>query len=243
MYASVSGQYQAKPKQWTVGPTKNGAIELTVDFHLTGWFDGENWLVTDAEIIGRFYLVTKDGTINTKTVETVEDVFGWNQADGTEWFAHIQELPACQVSCEFEEYNGKNTLKVKWLNAFDRDPNHGLKPINVTECKKIDGQFGNLFRANARKPATPKTSARPSPTNPAQAEMKMAWETFQKTFPDLPKEAIAIEWKQAMREFKPTPPQTWLATDWTRFVADNFIKVVENPIEQEAVFSSEDVPF
>lgn len=245
MLPSAKGQYQARPMKWKVGKSSGGAVELAIDFALFGWWDGTQWIECDCEIQGYFYLTNKEGKINERSVETVEDVLGWNRSDGLNWFLNATNLPDCQLALDYEDYKGQQKIKVKWLNAFDRDPNSGLGDSDPTEVKALDAQFGSVFRATARKPVTakPAAPARPAPTNPAQAEMSIAWAAFQKAFPELSKEAVAIEWKQAINEFKPTPPKTWLAADWTRFVADNFIKVVENPIEDDAVFVPDDIPF
>jgi hypothetical protein len=253
MLPNAKGSYQAQPMSCRVGKSKNGALEFAVEFQLYGFWDGTNWVQESSEITGYFYLVTKEGKINETTVAQVEDAFGWNRASGTAWLAVVENLRECQLSLDFEQRdNGKDQIRVKWLNPLDHDPVGGLKPSDPQEVKSLDAQFGNLFRATARKPVEnkPAPAASPTPLNPLAIAKKEAWTKFQVLHNGKSKEEMANVWKSAMAEyFDGAPTETLGADHFNRFAADKFEKAKElvaagdAPFGSEVQFQEDDIPF
>lgn len=254
MLPSNAGSYQARPKQWAIAKSKNGALELSVEFSLFGFWDGDQWVQENSDIVGYFYLVSKEGKISERQIETVEDVFGWNRADGTQWFLSQRSLPDCQVALDFEEYNGQQRIKVKWLNAFDREPFAGVKPSDPAEVKTLDAKYGSLFRATARK--APQVAAKPqrrasqppSGPNPLSVAKQEAWSAFKRKNAGVSDEMISASWKSAVKEYFGDVPVTQLGADhFYQFLADDFKKIdglpSEPPLDPAGTFKEEEIPF
>jgi hypothetical protein len=96
------GTYQATVEEATVGESKNGAAQIAIR------------LSTDAGNITSYqYIVKRDGEINMRTVENLMEVFGW---DGKIDSLHSWIGKPCSIVVEDEEYNGRVSARVKWLN-------------------------------------------------------------------------------------------------------------------------------
>lgn len=247
MLPNQKGSYQARPTRWKVGKSKNGALELAIEFSLFGFWDGAQWCSEESEIDGRFYLISTEGKIVERQVAAVEDVFGWNRASGTQWFLTQETLPDCQVAIDFEEYNGSQKIKVKWLNKFDREPNSGIGSSDPTEVKSLDAQYGGLFRATARggAPPAPRPAGTPPTQNVLQIAKSKAWQTFQLANPGKSKEEMAQAWKLAIASyFGAAAAESLGARQFDKFAADGFRKeIVMVPDLDEQGIPEDDIPF
>lgn len=243
MLPSNKGNYQARPMQWRVGQSKGGSVEFAVKFSLYGFWNGEAWEEVDSDIIGYFYLITKNGEVNEKTVEQVEQSFLWDRRDGTKWLAEATALPDCQVFCDFEEYQGQQRIKVKWLNPFGHEPNSGLSATDPQEVQNIDAKYGALLRGSSSKKgptnAAPKAPA--APQNPQAIAKRAAWYEWKKGNPS---DTSGEQFKGAVRAyFNGRPIESLGAVEWDKFRADGFQKRVENPIGANEGFTEDSIPF
>src|SRR3990167_10359451 len=110
-----NGTYVAKPTgRIEVGEHANGCLIVSMEFVLAG----------GAKISNTFWLTTKDGAMNTRTIETLKDVFGWNGADPF-WFEDNGDMLSgidVELVIENETFTGndgqeRTSSKVKWVNA------------------------------------------------------------------------------------------------------------------------------
>ncbi len=100
-----------------------------------------------------------------RAVKTLRDAFGF---DG-----NFETLPAqvtgkrCSITTEFDEYDGKERLKVKWINALRRP----VKPIagGVDFLKRLTAQAA---RIPATAPAIARAPARAAAPVPAASTVK-----------------------------------------------------------------------
>lgn len=151
------------------------------------------------EITGYFYLEKKDGSINTITVDSLKAAFGWDGRDPL-WlqdsnFSHL----TVQVKLEFELFDGKTRLKVRYVDAEDASP-AGVQKADDATRQNLSMRLGSKLRALAG--GTPVQSPKPAgrPTAPAAAPkappssppaspstkpvtMQQAWEAFMKECP------------------------------------------------------------
>lgn len=243
MLPESKGNYQARPMKWKVGNSGTGSVEFAVEFNLFNFWDGAAWQPVDYDITGFFYLVTKEGKLNDTAIKQVKEVFGWNPTTGVNWLATAGEFPDCQVSVDFEVYNGKSRAKVKWLNPLNQEPNGGIGASDPQEVSNIDAKYGHLFRASGGAPA-PKAAAKPPAANQTSPAKRAAWEKFNKTYPQLVGDAKGAEWKSAIKDYRPGKlVELWTDDDWTSFAADDFVrKAVESPLEESA-FQESEIPF
>jgi hypothetical protein len=166
------GVFKATPTAWGLQDSQNTqSVALVVTFKILeqfadgGWQDWREY--EDHEITGWFYIVKKDGGVNTATVENLVKSIGW---DGNlDLSAGPQDI-TCQITTANEEYNGKTTLKVQWLNPGDYTP--GIKTVDPAKASDLQRRYGSQMRAAAAaaKPKhTATTKATPPPPRPAPA--------------------------------------------------------------------------
>lgn len=131
-------------------------------------------------------IVTKDGTIQTRTCDTLKEVFGW---DGVDPF-WLMDADMSQVRFEIVVEADKNDKgefsKVKYLNALGGS----VKMPAPGDRKSILAKYGSQFRALAggapaiakpaqsaapKPPTAPKKSTPPPPQTGPTATMEEAW--------------------------------------------------------------------
>ena len=196
------------------------------------------------EVTGYFYLEKRDGSLNTITLDSLKAALGWDGRDPF-WLqeSDLSEHPV-QVKLAFEEYNGKNRLKVQYLNPYDSKGGGGVTKADTVTRKSIANRMGSKLRALTgpaqpvkTKPAAPpklpptkpKAPAAPAPSPapeiPAeplrdasgQASMEQAWDEFVKHCdPDKwDQQAIEQEWFRIVAELFPgKQPDELTPTEW-----------------------------
>jgi hypothetical protein len=153
-------------------------------------------------------LVKSDGTIQTKTTDTLKAVFGW---DGTDpfWLMDNSEDRGSLRSIEFEIVGGPETgdrggqyFKSQWLNPLGG----GSKTPMAADRRSVLAKYGNKFRALSGAipaPTVPKAPpmTKGAPTVPPQgalaapvATMEEAWTALNEAQAGKPAEAIEKIW-------------------------------------------------
>lgn len=140
----------------------------TGTLNMTGVFQ-----IGDNELKHNFNLVLKDGTINTKTIAFLKDVFSWDGVD----FAALQHGDFSQVPLECVcENNAENFTNIRYVNKPGGKSGSTEMPEN-TDARSLSAKYGAKFRAvsggvPAGKPTTkpaPKAEAAPAPAPVAPA--------------------------------------------------------------------------
>jgi hypothetical protein len=166
------GTYPAKTNAaMVVYEAKTGSLCVAIPTAAEGW-SGKGTLV----------LGNADGVLNTKNIQTLREIFGW---DGVDPFA-LQEIAigehAFDIVGEHESYVPEATdedpnpeevmtFKIKWFNPPGRS---GMKLPTVLDDasrKKTLTKWGSKFKSNAGKPA-PAAAAKPAAKTEAKAEPK-----------------------------------------------------------------------
>ncbi len=108
-------------------------------------------------------LVKADGTIQTKTTDTLKAVFGWDGVDPF-WLMDNSEDNGPMRAVEFEIVGGPETgdkggqyFKSQWLNPLGG----GMKTPAAADRRSVLAKYGNKFQALAGVSATPGNSAAP----------------------------------------------------------------------------------
>jgi hypothetical protein len=185
-------------------------------------------------------LVKADGTIQTKTTDTLKAVFGWDGVDPF-WLMDHSEDGGAMRNVEFEIVGGPETgdkggqyFKSQWLNPLGG----GMKTPQAANRQSVLAKYGNKFRALAGSSATtgqlsaaqqhrPTPAAPKAPTVPslkngrpggpslpppvaAPATMEEAWATLNELNPG--KDAAAIEkiWFDTIAKLFPNKSNTEL---------------------------------
>lgn len=176
--------------------------------------------------------IAKDGTIMTRTIETMQEVFGM-QGGNPYWMQFLnpddasdsrpRDLTGIDISIvvEAEEYNGKTSAKVKWINK----PGGGSWTPKTADRGAIISKYGSQFRALAGgSPAKPAAQKNPPPapkktppvpqTGPT-ATMEEAWEALCQNNPNLDQDGATKLWQTVIEKNYPGKTNSDLTPhDW-----------------------------
>ena len=109
-----NGKYPAQPTgRVEVGEHENGCLIAKMEFDL-----GEGRTISNT-----FWLTTKDGGVNTRSIETLKEIFGWDGADPFWLEDHAAEFVdvSVQLVIENHTFTGRDGVEriapeVKWVN-------------------------------------------------------------------------------------------------------------------------------
>lgn len=187
-------------------------------------------------------LVKADGTIQTKTTDTLKAVFGW---DGVDPFALMDNSVdgGAMRDVEFEIVGGPETgdkggqyFKSQWLNPLGGS----MKTPAAADRRSVLAKYGSKFqalagagtqtaRADARPtaPSIPKArGSTPPPSGPPQgapqvATMEDAWATLNEANPGKPAEALEKIWFDTIAKLFPNKSNTDLKPhEWGKLKAE-----------------------
>ena len=189
-------------------------------------------------------LVKADGTVQTKTMDTLKEVFGWSGEDPF-WFMDESQEGCSLRDISFEIVGGPETgdkggqyFKSQWLNPVGG----GLKKPEAANRQSVLAKYGNKFKALAGVAAPPTNSARGDarptapvpkiptvpkapPSGPPQtlqsATMEEAWAALNENNPG--KDAATIEkfWFDTIGKLFPNKSNTDLKVhEWGRLKAE-----------------------
>jgi hypothetical protein len=186
-------------------------------------------------------LVKADGTIQTKTTDTLKAVFGWDGVDPF-WLMDNSEDGGSMRSVEFEIVGGPETgdkggqyFKSQWLNPLGG----GLKTPMAADRRSVLAKYGGKFAALAGSsaaeprpgtssksaPPVPRTSQRNVPTTPPPslptATMEEAWAQLNESNPGKDGTAIEKIWFDTIAKLFPNKSNTDLKPhEWGKLKAE-----------------------
>jgi hypothetical protein len=189
-------------------------------------------------------LVKADGTIQTKTTDTLKAVFGWDGVDPF-WLMDSSVDGGPMRSVEFEIVGGPETgdkggvyFKSKWLNPLGG----GMKTPVAADRRSVLAKYGNKFQAlagaapesrkqkvesrNAGVPPVPSGAlgtARPTtpPPGTVTATMEEAWAALNEANAGKPAEAIEKLWFDTIARLFPNKSNTDLKPhEWGKLKAE-----------------------
>lgn len=166
------GIYRAEVTDAAAGRNKNDRWQIVFQFTLTQELDGEVWRSAPEDWTIRHWaqLQKTDGSINERNVEDLRKAFGW-PGDDPFWFEDElanHGLPPVQLVIGWDDYNGKQTLRVKWINHHDHEGKSGngeLQHADPNDRRAALAEIGSQLRALAGGGAVA-TPARRSSTPP-----------------------------------------------------------------------------
>lgn len=183
-------------------------------------------------------LVKGDGTIQTKTTETLKQVFAWdgidpfwlmdNSADG----GTLREIEFEITGGPQQSDKGSTYFKSQWLNPIGG----GMNTPEAANRQSVLAKYGSKFRALAGTPAPkpaapaapkPPTAPPPPPTAPnipghsvAPATMEEAWDAHCKANFGMNAPEMETKWFAALKSMFPNKTNTDLKPlDWGKLKA------------------------
>jgi len=193
-------------------------------------------------------LVKSDGTIQTKTTDTLKAVFGWDSVDPF-WLMDNSLDGGAMRDVEFEIVGGPETgdrggqyFRSQWLNPLGG----GMKTPLAADRRSVLAKYGRKFQAlagssattgkSAREDARPTEAAQPhratalkiskvpksTPTGPLQGEtMEEAWEALNEANSGKPAEVIEKLWFDTIARLFPNKSNTNLNPhEWGKLKAE-----------------------
>ncbi len=253
MLPNREGLFHAYPVEIGLAETQaNRLLQVVIRYRLIEELVRGDW--TDCydeglEITGYHVLEKRDHTLNQRTIESLQAALGWDGRDPF-WLqdsaASLAERPV-QVKLGFEEYNGRQDLKVQFLNP------HGAKAGGVPKAdaelrRSVSNRLGAKFRAlvgarpaEASGPASssapntsatttaPPASSTPARQAPKQATMDQAWTEFVGHCPPdkWDQQATEAEWFRVLAELFPgRQPHELSPADWAVMLAEGPGRIV-----------------
>lgn len=249
MLISKRGTYLANIKAVSVESKDNGTAQAII------MFDAESLILANGDkedaagqgITGYFNLVTKAGKLNEINIRAIKDSLGW---DGSS-FSSLQDGDYAgvqvQIVCDEEEYQGKSSMRVKYLNPKDY-AGIGPKKADSVTLKSLDAKFGAMLRATTAGMPSSGVPARTSVAAPATLSgpalgKEMAWKAFTKRVDDHnksnPEDLFSEDdrkevFKKVVTEAaKPKKPSELNADEWANVL--NEIETNFSPATRELV--------
>jgi hypothetical protein len=169
-------------------------------------------------------LVKADGTIQTKTTDTLKAVFGWDGVDPF-WLMDNSEDGKPMREVEFEIVGGPETgdkggvyFKSQWLNPLGG----GMKTPAAADRRSVLAKYGTKFAALAgasaptAKPAPAAPKAPPArkaapvapPPGAPTATMEEAWSALNEAHAGQPAEVIEKHWFDTIARIFPNKSNT-----------------------------------
>jgi hypothetical protein len=192
-------------------------------------------------------LVTRDGTIQTRTADTMKEVFGWDGVDPF-WLMDNSEDGGPMRSLEFEIVGGPETgdkgglyFKSQWLNPVGG----GAKMPETADRRSVLAKYGSKFRALAgaggqrtedggqkaaqqhrptaapKAPPVPKAAPVPLPPGAVTATMEEAWAALNEAQTGQPADAVEKLWFDTIARLFPNKSNTDLKPhEWGKLKAE-----------------------
>jgi len=212
------GTYAARPTgQVHVGDHKNGCLICNMQF---AFAEG-------GTINNTFWMTTKDGAINTRTIDTLKEIFGWDGANPFWLEEHGAELAEIDVELVVvnETFIGTSdgqehtSLKIKWVNPVGGG---GGNKIENSDRKALMAKYGAKLRAVSGG-TTPAKKTVPAKAPPAAkksvtvlpSDVIVCWKTISDAMADKPKEDLETQWFAILKDVcgekdqKDYTPQEW----------------------------------
>ena len=158
------GTFRCVPREWWVTRADSGAVAVSLDLDIIETWNGSDWddwtQYGQYTVLGDYWVVKKDGTVNQGTVEQLARSMGW---DGN--LTSVQGAPPnvlVSVSVKADTYKGTTRYKAGWMNPGDQEPKGGATAEQVQDAAN---RFGSLLRAAAAGAAK---AAKPVPAPPRE---------------------------------------------------------------------------
>jgi hypothetical protein len=206
-----AGRYIARPLDYTVEESgSNKTLAFICSFELLYFqINGEWTPLNDMQMTGYFYLFQKDGNPNERQIKSLRDALGWDGRSIAGLANGAWSGVEVQLAIGSEEYQGKQKLKIQYINPRDYAPGHIEK--NPETVKALASKYDMQLRALAgTAPATGSMPpVRPPVNNPAMVEAlaraarKAAWDAFNAKYPDVDKDSLTEDWRAQLKFIHP----------------------------------------
>ena len=169
------GNFRAKIIEYELKEFDSGNVSISVKAQLLEHFFDRQWVPWeeyDMEAEGAICIVKSNGTeINKLGAESLIQHAGWDGLFDSV-ANHTWAPTLCAVAIKQEEYKGKTSLKINFINSYSRTPGASIDPNKV---KDLTSRFGSQLRAlagNSGRSTVP--TGKPPPAPPPARPMAPA---------------------------------------------------------------------
>jgi hypothetical protein len=172
------GHFQVRCKDYTLAEFESGAVSLNMTCQVLAAWDAEteswtSWAeYEEVEVEGAISLIKKknpDGTaggLNEKQIDSLCENCGWNANMG-ELVAKSWKPNDFQAHVKKDEYKGRVSYKIAWINPLEATPGgNGLTPMATEAAQRLQDHFGPQLRALAAKAKEKQQKPAGKPTLP-----------------------------------------------------------------------------
>ena len=167
MLANREGLFHAYPVDIGLGESRqNKLLQVNILYRLFEEFSGGEWTDCSAEnmeITGYHILEKRDHSLNDNTIEALKAAMGWDGRDPF-WLQDnavaLAQKPV-QVKLGMEDFNGKLSLKVLFLNPYGSQRGTVVKADDEMR-RTLANRLGRIGRSNLD-PGPPERRARCRP--------------------------------------------------------------------------------
>jgi hypothetical protein len=173
-----------------------------------------------ARIVAIRTLISKEGAIQLNEWTRLQEIFG-TYTTPVEMFNEGEPFfeKQFEIDVQDEEYNGKVSRKVKWINVVGGS---GMKMPKSADSKSFLAKYGSKFRAlspapekNNPPPTPTKKPAPPVPQTGPIATMEEAWAALCENNPKLDQNGATKVWQDTIASKFPGKTNTDLTPhDW-----------------------------
>jgi len=145
------GTFRGFISEQGVGVSKNGHVQLKAVFNATEMWDAdtEQWLdwscYDETELTGYLYLLKSDNTW-FKTATQLMKALGWSGESWDDLNNGDFSGTIIQFRVEQDDYNGKKSLKVAWVDHRDATPGTSVQKLDADGLKSLNARCKGAFK-------------------------------------------------------------------------------------------------
>src|SRR3990167_2344707 len=179
--ADRTGTFRGDIIEYGLRREKSGSVGIGVKVALKEMWDESadppGWIPWDydQEAFGTIYVIKKDGHLHETGFGPLVEHANWDGDFDSINNATWKPLPV-QFTLEANEYQGKTTYRVGFVNGWNDTPGNGLGKCDAATVNELKTKYGSTMRAFAstvRAASAPKPAGKP-PAPPARPPMKTA---------------------------------------------------------------------
>jgi hypothetical protein len=151
----ADGKYLARAKSWSFGVAGTGTEQFAIEFEIADDGDENGKRITWYG----FFNTEENGRRAIKSMRAC----GWDES-GDPMEPTGLDKNEVELDIQEEEYNGKSTSKVRWVNALGAGIN--MKPLAADQKAKLTGKLRQWMQPTAggqRRGPAPAQTTRPAP--------------------------------------------------------------------------------
>ena len=139
-----AGNFRGRITSYELREHDSGTVGIAITVAIDDFWNGESWedwKQYEFECLGEIFVIKKDGSTNTKAVESLVQHAGWAGTFGSISSNTWQPKPI-SFSAESNVYKDLETFRVAFLNEYDAVPGKQSKVVAPDKVNALDARHG-----------------------------------------------------------------------------------------------------